>query len=57
MFGTLRTILALMVAAGHLTDQWQIGTYAVFAFYIISGYLMTLIMHESYGFTGAAQQR
>jgi len=57
MFGTLRTILALMVAAGHLTDQWQIGTYAVFAFYIISGYLMTLIMHESYGFTGAGRVR
>lgn len=50
MFGTLRTILAIMVLVGHLTDQWQIGTYAVFAFYIISGYLMTLIMHESYGY-------
>ena len=50
MFGVLRTLLALLVMIGHLTDHWQIGTYAVFAFYIISGYLMTLIMQESYGF-------
>lgn len=51
MFGTLRTILAIVVLVGHLTDQWQIGTYAVFAFYMISGYLMTHIMHESYGYS------
>ena len=50
MFGLLRTILALLVMAGHLLDTWQIGTYAVFGFYMISGYLMTHIMHESYGF-------
>ncbi len=53
MFGTLRTILALMVLIGHLTDQWQIGTYAVFAFYIISGYLMTTLMQQSYGYRPA----
>lgn len=51
MFGILRTLLACMVLFGHLTDQWQIGTYAVFAFYVISGYLMTVIMHESYGYS------
>ena len=56
MFGTLRTTLAIMVLIGHLTDQWQIGTYAVFGFYIISGYLMTHIMHESYGFTAAGRK-
>ena len=57
MFGILRTILAVMVLVGHLTDQWQIGTYAVFAFYMISGYLMTHIMHEAYGFTLDGQRR
>ncbi|MDG1938523.1 MAG: acyltransferase [Pseudomonadales bacterium] len=51
MFGLLRTILALLVLIGHLLDKWQIGTYAVFGFYMISGYLMTCIMHDSYGFT------
>lgn len=50
MFGTLRVIFACMVLVCHLTDQYQIGTYAVFGFYIISGYLMTHIMHESYGY-------
>lgn len=57
MFGILRTILAIMVLVGHLTDQWQIGTYAVFAFYIISGYLMTLIMHESYGYNLSGRRK
>ena len=42
-----------MVLVGHLTDQWQIGTYAVFAFYIISGYLMTTLMQQSYGYQAA----
>lgn len=57
MFGILRTILALMVLVGHLTDQWQIGTYAVFAFYMISGYLMTYIMQEAYGYTLDGRKR
>ena len=56
MFGTLRTILAIMVLVGHLTDQWQIGTYAVFAFYMISGYLMTHIMQENYGYSGKGRR-
>lgn len=51
MFGILRTLLAMMVLVGHLTNHWQIGTYAVFAFYIISGYLMTRIMQQRYGYT------
>lgn len=50
MFGLLRTILALLVMVGHLLNIWQIGTYAVFGFYMISGYLMTHIMHQTYGF-------
>ena len=52
MLGVLRTTLALMVMVYHLFVQLlPMGTYAVFGFYIISGYLMTLIMHESYGYT------
>lgn len=57
MFGILRTVLALIVMLGHLIDKWQIGTYAVFGFYMISGYLMTCIMHESYGFSRQGRYR
>lgn len=52
MFGVLRTTLALMVMVYHLfIGILPLGTCAVFGFYIISGYLMTLIMHESYCYT------
>lgn len=52
MFGFLRTTLALMVMVYHLfVSVLPLGTYAVFGFYIISGYLMTLVMHENYGHT------
>ena len=52
MFGVLRTTLAIMVMSYHLFfGILPLGVYAVFGFYIISGYLMTLIMHESYGYT------
>lgn len=52
MFGILRTTLALMVMVYHLfAGVLPLGTYAVFGFYIISGYLMTLIMNTSYGHT------
>lgn len=48
----VRTVLALMVVAQHLWLRGShFGIYAVFAFYIISGYLMTLIMHRTYGYT------
>jgi len=51
MFGTYRAFLALMVVALHLGGVPAIGAYAVFGFYILSGYLMTLIMHKNYGYT------
>ena len=51
MFGTYRTFLALMVVALHLGGVPKIGAYAVFGFYCLSGYLMTLIMQNNYGYT------
>lgn len=50
MFGSLRFVLALLVVAGHLRHPFWLGTYAVFAFYTISGYLMCLVLNERYGF-------
>ncbi len=51
MFGAYRTILALMVVGMHLGGIPRIGNYAVFGFYCLSGYLMTLIMQTNYGYT------
>jgi peptidoglycan/LPS O-acetylase OafA/YrhL len=48
-----RYILATIVAETHL---WSLGPawtghIAVFAFYTLSGYLMTRVLHERYGFS------
>jgi peptidoglycan/LPS O-acetylase OafA/YrhL len=51
MFGTYRTLLAVMVVALHLGGLPAIGNYAVFGFYLLSGYLMTFIMQENYGYS------
>jgi peptidoglycan/LPS O-acetylase OafA/YrhL len=51
MFGTLRLILAMLVMAGHLWGAILLGVYAVFSFFVISGYLMCLVTNERYGFT------
>ena len=57
MFGTYRTLLALMVVSLHLGGVPTLGAYAVFGFYILSGYLMTFIMQKNYGYdrTGLAK--
>jgi len=51
LFGTYRTLLALAVAAHHLLSIPVLGHYAVHGFFILSGYLMTYIMHNSYGYS------
>lgn len=51
MFGTYRTLLALAVVATHLLRVPSIGPHAVHAFFILSGYLMTVVMHQSYGYS------
>ncbi|MEZ5504361.1 MAG: acyltransferase [Halioglobus sp.] len=50
MLGTVRYILALMVACSHIWQQllWWQGIYAVFCFYVISGYLMSMVLNEVY---------
>lgn len=57
MFGTYRILLATMVVFLHLAGMPVVGAYAVFGFYILSGYLMTLVMQSNYGYTriGAAR--
>ena len=52
MFEIMRYLLALIVADTHL---WPVGWgwsgwQAVFGFYTLSGYLMTRVLHERYGF-------
>lgn len=51
MFGFFRTYLAIWVMIYHIIEVPIIGKYAVFAFFILSGFLMTTIMHTTYGFT------
>ncbi|NOQ63814.1 MAG: acyltransferase family protein [Methyloprofundus sp.] len=43
-------MLALWVMIFHLVQVPIIGTYAVFSFFILSGFLMTTIMHNTYGY-------
>ena len=51
MFGILRTYLAFWVVIFHLLNIPILGGYAVYGFYMLSGFLMTTIMHNSYGYT------
>lgn len=56
MFGLWRYSLAMLVVCSHIWGKidghlnW-VGLYSVFAFYALSGYLMTLVLQERYGFS------
>lgn len=53
MFGIWRMLLAVEVVAQHLLLAPFIGFYAVFSFFVLSGFLMTAIMHGTYGYSVA----
>jgi peptidoglycan/LPS O-acetylase OafA/YrhL len=53
VFGIYRFVLAAAVMLAHLgggVSSWS-GGYAVFSFYLLSGYLMSLVLTKTYGFT------
>lgn len=62
VFGTWRYFLALLVVWGHAVPfvdgvwNWS-GVYAVWGFFTLSGYLMTRVLHETYGFGLSGQPR
>ena len=53
MIEASRYVLAMIVAQTHLWPQGPDGPgqISVFAFYTLSGYLMTRVLNERYGFT------
>lgn len=57
MFGIFRFILSIFVVLNHLTPIPEhtffnkIGVYAVYGFFVLSGYLMTYILNHTYGKT------
>lgn len=50
-------MLAYWVMIFHLISIPIIGEYAVFAFYVLSGFLMTTIMQKTYGYTSSGLQK
>jgi peptidoglycan/LPS O-acetylase OafA/YrhL len=56
MFGSLRFFLAYLVVLSHLTGSvyaHHLGYYAVRAFFVISGFVITSALNEVYQFDGA----
>jgi len=51
MFGALRFYLAIVVIFVHFSAFSGVGWDGIFAFFVMSGYLMTLILHKNYGYT------
>jgi len=55
MFGLLRFLLSFLVVISHLTGSiyaMHFGYYAVRAFFVVSGFLMTAALNEVYRFDG-----
>ncbi len=52
MFGTYRTLLSFGVVASHIAIAPNVGQFAVHGFFVISGFLMTLVMQGTYGYSG-----
>lgn len=56
--GTFRFLLACLVVIAHLTGPapgtGHLGTSAVFAFYVVSGFLITRVLNDVYAFRGSA---
>ncbi|MBV9462879.1 MAG: acyltransferase [Verrucomicrobiae bacterium] len=53
MFGYYRFALAFFVTLYHLAGLHPVGWYSVYAFYALSGYLMTLVISKKYQLTPA----
>lgn len=53
MFGILRTLLAIYVVLLHIFSVPTLGNYAVTFFFVLSGFLMTYIMHNTYGYSSS----
>jgi peptidoglycan/LPS O-acetylase OafA/YrhL len=51
MFGLYRFILAINVVLFHILSVPEIGPFAVYSFFVLSGFLMTHIMQRTYGYT------
>jgi peptidoglycan/LPS O-acetylase OafA/YrhL len=58
LFGTLRFVLALMVMLSHLWTELSLwaGPYAVFGFFLLSGYLMARVLNRSYASAGGTRR-
>ncbi len=58
LFGTIRFVLAQMVILTHLWTKltmWA-GPYAVFSFFLLSGYLMGRVLDCSYASDGGTRR-
>ncbi len=53
MFGAFRFVLAAMVVVTHMFYPYWFGHYAVFGFFVLSGYLMVLVTNRTYPLTTA----